>query len=272
MKVYIQLESNQLGDCIAWLPYIEQARLAFGWTIYTNFHYKNLFEDVYPDLNFEVPSSCDKKIVLDITDREKPLQWSAANAFGLEYTEIRPRFNFSKLNKSNGNTVTFSEFGSNYCKSWNNPIGWRKVINYINSINCSPVAVSKEPTMMNNVVDCTGYDLIDVCSLIYNSSLYIGVSSGLAWLAWCLGVPVIMISGHTHPYFEFSSGCIRIGPSNGICVGCYNDNSLNVTWEDIWCPHHKNTSRQHECTYTIEPKRVIDAIKIMFAQKNGIKI
>lgn len=81
-----------------------------------------------------------------------------------------------------------------------------------------------------------------------------------------------MISGHTHPYFEFSSGCIRIGPSAGICVGCYNDNSLNVVWEDVWCPHHKNTSKQHECTYTIEPKRVVDAIKVIFAHKNAIKI
>lgn len=259
-KVYIHLESNQLGDCIAWLPYIDIAREKYNWDVYTNFHYFYLFKDVYPSINFEIPSEYDRKIVIDITNREKPLQWSAANALGVTYTEQRPRFNFSKLKKTSGKTITFSEYGSNYCKSWNNPFGWIKVIQHIKTNGYQPIAISKEPTLLSNVTDCTGLDLLSVCNLIYSSSVYIGVSSGLAWLAWCLGVPVIMVSGHTKRYFEFNSNIVRLGPSEPICFGCYNDNDLKIEWEDLWCPHYKGTARQHECTYSVSHTDVINAV------------
>lgn len=271
MKVYVHLESKQLGDCIAWLPYIDIAREKYGWDVYTNFYYKNLFADSYPNLKFEIPSSYDKKIVIDVFDREKPLQWSSAHALGVDYVEQRPRFNLSKLKKTPGKTITFSEYGSNYCKSWNNPIGWFKTTQYVKTIGYTPIAISNEPTLLSNVTDCTGLDLLQVCDLIYSSSVYIGVSSGLAWLSWCLGTPVIMISGHTKSYFEFNSNIVRMGPlDDNICFGCYNDNNLEIKWEDIWCPHYKGTYRQHECTYTISDADVINAVK--YTLKNSLKI
>ena len=260
-KVYIHLESDQLGDCIAWLPYIDIAREKYNWDVYTNFHYHYLFNDVYPSVKFEVPVNFDKKFIIDVVDREKPLQWSAAHILGIDYIEQRPRFNTSKLKKTEGKTITFSEYGSNFCKSWNNPIGWFKVIQHVRNLGYDYIAVSKEPTILSDVVDCTGLDLIDVCTLIYNSSMYVGVSSGLAWLAWCLGVPVVMVSGHTKQYFEFNSNIVRLGPSDdSICFGCYNDNNLEIKWEDVWCPHYKGTVRQHECTYSISHTDVINAI------------
>jgi len=269
MKVYVHLGSDQLGDCIAWLPFIDIAREKYGWDVYTNFYYKNLFADSYPNLKFEIPSFYDKKVVIDVFDREKPLQWSSAHVLGLDYVEQRPRFNFKKLKKIPGNTITFSEYGSNYCKSWNNPIGWFKTIQHIKSIGYEPISVSKEPTLLPNVIDYTGLDLLDVCNVIYSSSAYIGVSSGLAWLAWVLNIPVIMISGHTKRYFEFNCD-VRLGPSEPTCFGCYNDNKLEVVWEDVWCPHHKGTYRQHECTYTITHTDVINAVN--YVLKNSLKI
>ncbi len=271
-RVYVHLESSQLGDNIAWLPYIDLAREKYNWEVHTNFYYKDLFGDVYSNLNYGIPSSYDKIINIDVTNREKPLQWSAAHALGVDYVELRPRFNVSKLTKLSDKTITFSEFGSNYAKSWTNPYGWLRVIQYINLIGYTPVCVSKEVTTLTNIKDCTGNDLKTVCNLIYSSGVYIGVSSGLAWLAWCLGVPVIMLSGHTHSYFEFSDNCVRIGPPNDVCRGCYNNNMLEVKWEDMWCPSHKNTYRQHECTYSIEPNLVIDAIKNTIGLKSSLKI
>lgn len=269
-KVYVHLESNQLGDCIAWLPYIDIARIKYNWEVYTNFYYKELFQDVYPEIIFDSPNTYDKKVVITITDREKPLQWSSAYALGVDYTEQKPRFNKAKLKKKHDKIITFSEYGSNYCKSWNNPIGWQKVIKHIDDKGYTPIAISKEPTILANIKDCTGLPLNEVCDLIYSSDLYIGVSSGLAWLAWCLDIPVIMISGHTKKYFEFNSNIIRLGPSEPTCFGCYNNNKLEVDWEDIWCPYHKGTYRQHECTYTISHTDVIDAINYML--KSSLKI
>ena len=262
MRVYLHLESEQLGDSIAWLPYLEEYRKTHNCEVFTNFFYANLFSDAYPEINFSVPSSFDKRINIGLYDREVPLQQSASDALELPYREIKPRFNVSKLTKLSEKTITFSEFGSNYCKAWNNPTGWNKVIKYIHSIGYSPVAVSKEYTSLNNVIDRTGLGLFDVCNLIYSSDVYIGVSSGLAWLAWSLGVPVVMMSGHTKPYFEFQSNIVRLSVKAPMCFGCYNDNNLEVIWEDVWCPHYKNTVRQHECTYNISASEVIGGIKL----------
>ena len=68
-----------------------------------------------------------------------------------------------------------------------------------------------------------------------------------------------MISGFSYPYTEFKD-CIRITNNDiNICGGCFNRHWLNPgDWE--WCPDHKNTDRMFECTKTIQPNVVIDAI------------
>lgn len=265
-KVFVLFESDALGDNIAWLPYLEQYEQTAGVTVYANCYYPHLFGDVYPSRYFlstdETTTGYDKVLSVGITNREIPLQKVATDCLGLPFKETRPRFNFDKLTKTGDKTITFSEFGSNYCKSWNNPYGWKQVIKYIKSLSYVPVSVSKEPTLLSDVMDCTGKDLFSVCNLIYSSSMYIGVSSGLAWLSWVLKKPVIMISGHTLPYFEFQDGNHRISSVNDkICVGCYNNNNVSVEWEDGWCPFYKNTIREHECTYSISSSVVISCIK-----------
>ncbi|GAD11621.1 glycosyltransferase tibc (plasmid) [Gluconobacter frateurii NBRC 103465] len=50
---------------------------------------------------------------------------------------------------------------------------------------------------------------------------FIGGSSGLAWLAWSAGCPVIMISGFTHPNNEFETPGRVINWHT--CNSCWND-------------------------------------------------
>ena len=54
--------------------------------------------------------------------------------------------------------------------------------------------------------------------------------------------------------------CERISPTlSDICKGCYNSKRLDAgDWE--WCPEHKGTSRQFECTKSILPSTVINSI------------
>jgi autotransporter strand-loop-strand O-heptosyltransferase len=269
-SVYVRFQSEALGDNIAWLPYLEEYERINNVLVYSNCCYSNLFGDVYPDRYFSKNDGIGDVVEIGITNREIPLQRVASDCLGLTFAERKPRFNFSKLNKSVDKTITFSEFGSNYCKSWNNPYGWIKVIQHIVSKGYTPISVSKESTGLNNVRDCTGLDLLSVCNLIYSSHAFVGVSSGLAWLAWVLNVPVVMISGHTHSYFEFQSGNERISISDfnkNICVGCYNNNNVNVDWDDMWCPFHKGTIREHECTYSITPSMVVSKIDKILALK-----
>ena len=67
-----------------------------------------------------------------------------------------------------------------------------------------------------------------------------------------------MISGFSEPYSEFKD-CERIFTPTGKCSGCFNKVRLNAgDWE--WCPEHKDTDRHYECTKSIPPSTVIDAV------------
>ena len=50
---------------------------------------------------------------------------------------------------------------------------------------------------------------------------FIGLSSGLSWLAWAAGTPVVMISGFTHPVNEFATPYRVI--NYHACNSCWND-------------------------------------------------
>ena len=263
-KVFINIKSESLGDNIAWLPYVEEYRIENKCEVATNFRYPELFGDVYPSVGFfdGIPSGYN---VIDVcvTDRTIPLQQTASNCLGLPYREIRPKFNLSKLKKIGTKIVTISEYGSNYSRMWNNPYGWRMVVDYLRTRSYTVMAVSHESTQLQNVIDYTGHGLIDVCNALYSSDMFVGVNTGLSWLAWSLSVPVVMIGSNTKPYFEFQEGNYRISADStnpSICTGCYNNNQLDVPWEDVWCPYYKDTVRQHECTKTISPKTVIKGI------------
>lgn len=54
--------------------------------------------------------------------------------------------------------------------------------------------------------------------------------------------------------------CIRVGAPPGVCSGCFNRHALDAgDWQ--WCPEQKGTPRAFECTTSIAPERVIDAIR-----------
>ncbi len=89
---------------------------------------------------------------------------------------------------------------------------------------------------------------------------FVGLSSGLSWLAWASGAPVVMISGFTHPTNEFSTPYRVI--NFHVCNSCWNDPQVLFDHKEfMWCPRHAGTPRQFECTRLITPEQVIQAIK-----------
>ena len=93
-----------------------------------------------------------------------------------------------------------------------------------------------------------------------NAEFFIGIGSGLSWLNWALNKKTILISGFSAPFSEFKD-CERIFTStSNACNSCYNKVRLNAgDWE--WCPEHKNTDRQFECTKTINPTMIFNSIE-----------
>ena len=95
----------------------------------------------------------------------------------------------------------------------------------------------------------------NVMQELKNSKMFIGLGSGLSWLSWALNVPTMIISGFSDPTSEMQD-CIRITAPVGSCSGCFNRVRLDAgDWH--WCPDHKNTPRQYECSKNITPEMVI---------------
>jgi len=93
-------------------------------------------------------------------------------------------------------------------------------------------------------------------SLLAHAEFFIGLSSGLSWLAWAVDVPVVMISGFTHPLTEFSTPYRVI--NFHVCNSCLNDTQIEYL-PDIFgkCPRHQDSPGHFQCTSAITPQQVI---------------
>ena len=80
------------------------------------------------------------------------------------------------------------------------------------------IALTKEPVIgIGNTwnyapigaIDLTGnIPIRDRAAVISGADMFIGMASGLSWVAWACNVPVIMISGFSLPFAEFP--CFRV--------------------------------------------------------------
>jgi autotransporter strand-loop-strand O-heptosyltransferase len=143
--------------------------------------------------------------------------------------------------------------------------GWQEVVNSLHSGGYNVYNVSYENTMnLENVIGFHGHDDLNVAiDHIISSRLFVGLSSGLSWLAWAYGVPVVMISNFTKSQNEFD--CFRV-TNPYVCNGCFNM-FPNIKTK---CPIFLGTERENECHTKIKPKMVIDKINeaIIFTNKN----
>ena len=119
--------------------------------------------------------------------------------------------------------------------------------------------------MPEGAEDFTGdLPLRERINLLAYAEFFIGLGSGLSWLAWAVDIPVILISGITATWFEFDTP-YRIA-NKLVCFGCHNDTTIK--WGDYEkCPRHKNTTRAYECSTKISAQQVIDAIDQLLEDK-----
>jgi len=267
-KVLVYFDSKALGDTLAWFPYAKIFKEKHGCkNFYVSTFWNRIFEKEYPDLKFVEPGQFRPDIYYNVGCRDNdyhsnknnwrlvPLQKVATDYLGLEYEEVRPKVTAEKKNVKKP-YVTISEHSTLLCKRWHYPLGWQTVVDALNDRGYGVMVVSKEPTQLKNIIDRTNSTIQQTINNIYNSRLFIGVGSGLSWLAWALNIPVILISGFSEPWSEMND-CIRISPPEGICRGCYNDIKHPYdrgNW--TWCPRNK----KYECSRTIKPEVIIEQI------------
>ena len=289
-KVYIHFASKAIGDTLAWFPYAEEFRKKHKCKLVVSTFHNKWFESTYPEIEFIKPATEifdlyamyevgwhyneDDSINLDYNPsdfRKYPLQKTASEVLGLDYKEIKPKLTFKNTGPTiEGDYVVIAPHGSAHAKYWNKKDGWQDIIDYLNKKGYKVVMITKEPlgdkwhdsklggTLKGVIAPVLSITPSERANDIMNAKAFIGIGSGLSWLAWGLGTPVVMISGFSEAYSEFED-CERIEAPKGKCGGCFNKVQLDAgDWE--WCPEHKDTDRHYECTTSIPSQVVINAV------------
>ena len=282
-RVYIALDSKALGDSLAWFPYIEEFRKKHGCEMVASTFMNDMFVDQYPNIEFIKPGipapdlyamysiglfyNTDNNInsLKNPTDpKNQTMQKMGSDILGLEYKEIKPLLPQKNIKKDD-KLITIAIHGTAQPKYWNNPFGWHEVVDWLNNKGYAVKLLSKEgDNYMGNklptgVIQHPSGPIEGVMDEMLKSEAFIGIGSGLSWLSWSLNVPTVLISGFSYKWAEMED-CIRIGAPKGKCEGCFNRVRLDPgDWN--WCPDHKGTERQFECTKSITSQMVIDKIQ-----------
>jgi autotransporter strand-loop-strand O-heptosyltransferase len=191
-----------------------------------------------------------------------PLLQIASDILGLDYQEIKPKL--KKYGKKKAKRVSIAVHSTAQAKYWNNPQGWQEVVDYLKNKGYEVRLLSKEEDgYMGNknpkgVVKQPVGPLKDVMKVLEESELFIGISSGLSWLSWAVGTPTVIISGFTDKILEPQEGVTRI-INKDVCNSCWSNYEFDPgDWN--WCPVHKGTDQQFECSKNITSQMVIEAI------------
>jgi hypothetical protein len=290
-KILIIIKSNSIGDTIAALPYVEKYQLVksedvvylkiSSWLI-------PFFESVYKKINFifEIHNNVfDETIELNY-NFNKNIQQGYAEGLGFFEPEyIRPKILIPEMERPiKSKYVSIGIHSTSQLKYWNHPLGietqpfspyWNELCHMIRKKGYTPVVVELDemfgvPPLRNGLPSKAnkkhGQSFIESMNYIYHSEFYIGLSSGMSWVAHAMNKPVVMIANFTEDWNEFDLSIqdyIRI-TNKSVCHGCWNmidkDFSFDTTdW--YWCPKHKGTERQFECHTSITPEHVFEQIK-----------
>ena len=286
--ILINLKSNSLGDTIGIMPCLEKFILNSSDDVYlkSNPKFNSLFTKSYPMVKFfEEGLNYDKTIDL-VYNFNLPLQTGFAIQLGfMDWKYIQPKVDIIEQPRPIKNKyVTISIHSTSQLKYWNHPSGlksqpmslyWDELCGLLRKHNLTPVIVEKDELfgipphrngMPNKANKKFGLSMEETMNYIQHSEFFIGLSSGLSWLAHAMDKKVAMISNFSEDWHEFDLSCKNYKriTNKSVCHGCWNtvnkEHSFDISdW--YWCPKHKDTNRQFECHTSITPQMVFEEIK-----------
>jgi len=283
--VLLIFRTRAIGDPLAWIAYAEEFRLRNKCKVFVAFrkHIRYLLKDSYPNLIFleddQIPRNCYATYLVGVflpplerfhqpvDFRFTGLQKAAANILGLPPEPLKTVIKCSPERPIKEPYVCIAVQATTLCKTWVNPSGWRDVIEYLKGQGYRVLCIDKDRAYgQDNIVnvmpkgceDFTGdIPLQERANMLAHADFFIGGSSGMAWLAWACGTPVVMIGGFTLPFNEFPNP-YRVINYNA-CTGCWHE--VDFKNNDYgWCPRHKGTPRAWECSRLISSRHVIRTI------------
>lgn len=276
-----------IGDSIAWFSMCDRFRQQTGCLLHVLMppHISVLFQDQYPKIQFETRDSAGSLrpyatfylgLFFGGDEDWQPYDFrllglaeTAGSILGVEnLDEIPPKVKDTGTAHIEEPYVCIGVQASSHAKHWCRPDGWRTVAKALVDSGYRVLCIDRERdvgagnvwhSIPNGVEDWTGNrPLQERVDLLLHAKCFIGLSSGLSWLAWCCGIPVVRISGICAPWGEFQT------PYNvqcrHTCHGCWNDTRYEFDHHDfMWCPKHRDTPREYECTKFIGPEMVLEA-------------
>jgi autotransporter strand-loop-strand O-heptosyltransferase len=288
--VLIQFPDGTIGDTIGWIPYAVKFKEAHNCSLTCAIAERliPLFRDGYPDINFcthdEVKADRfyatysmglffdDKDYIFQPCDfRLVGLHRTAGYILGVDPTETPPRIALADQTRPIPEPyVCIAAQSTTQAKYWNNPNGWRELVAFLKDAGYRVICIDQKPAHGVGIIwnhipygaeDQTGdRPLLERARWIKHAEFFVGLASGLSWLAWSVGTPVVMISGFSHPTTEFSTPYRVI--NYHACNSCWNDPHHRFDHKDfLWCPRHKDTPRQFECTRLVTSDHVKTVIR-----------
>ena len=282
-RVFISMGSKALGDTLAWFPYFEEFRKKHNCEVIVSTFHNHMFEEQYPQFEFVKPGSTVPNLYAmydvglfynengSVNGLKNPndfktqtMQKMGSDILGLEYKEVRPLLPKSNVVKDD-KLITIAIHGTAQSKYWNNPTGWQDVVDWLNNKGYTVKLLSNEGDDYmgnkhpNGIIQHPSGPLEGVMDEMRKSKAFIGIGSGLSWLSWALNTKTVLISGFSYDWAEMQD-CVRITPPKDKCGGCFNRLKLDAgDWN--WCPDHKGTNRQFECTKGISSEMVINELE-----------
>ncbi|MDI6539587.1 autotransporter strand-loop-strand O-heptosyltransferase [Pantoea ananatis] len=294
--VLISFPTGTLGDLLGWFHYAERFRQLHNCRLECTMapDIITLLESQYPEIRFSPPGAVRQcspyatyRIGLyfggncthqPVDFRQVGFHRVAGYILGVDPREEPPRLNLSAPRTISELYVCIAVQTTCQAKFWNNGYGWAEVVAHLKSLGYRVLCIDRETTTGQGFVwnhipygaeDFTGSLPLQIrVDLLRHASFFIGLSSGLSWLAWASKIPVVLISGFSLPNTEFYTPW-RVFSSHG-CSGCWDSLHENFDHNDFfWCPRHKGTERQYECTRLITGKQVNNIINRLHAQLRG---
>ena len=278
-RVYVSIDSKALGDTLAWFPYIEEFGKVHNCKMIASTFHNEMLVNQYSNIEFVTPGDVVENLYAmyslglfyneggmvnthknPVDPKSQTMQKMGSDILGLEYKEIKPKLENRNVEKDD-KLITIGIHGTAQSKYWNNSTGWQEVINWLNDKGYVVKLLSKEQSGFmgnfepNGIVKHPWGPIELVMDEMIKSKAFIGIGSGLSWLSWALGTKTFLISGFSYDWAEMED-CVRISAPKDMCSGCFNRLKLDAgDWN--WCPDHKGTNRQFECTKSITGQMVI---------------
>ena len=234
-EVLINFPVGTLGDTLGWFPYAVkfQERHKCRLTCAMADRLIPLFRDTHPAIEFVTHDEVDPAgyyatysvgLFFDDKDgifqpcdfRHVGLHRTAGFILGVDPTEMAPRIALPDEPRPLAEPyVCIAVQSTTQAKCWNNPLGWHEIVGFLKEAGYRVVCIDQKPVHGTGIVwnhiphgveDETGdRPLLERANWLRHADFFIGLSSGLSWLAWSVGTPVVLISGFTHPTNEFTT-------------------------------------------------------------------